>query len=115
MTVATYHLERNCVPLDDEIAREQAGDTLSGIARHVTQDGCQFVITGPAPKPGCRLTCQLGINPPIAGVVRWIVEDRIGFAFDGLLDSARLTELVNLGVQVSAIPLEASEDPADRR
>ncbi|WP_221419977.1 PilZ domain-containing protein [Novosphingobium chloroacetimidivorans] len=106
MTVATHHFPRRPTPVGEAATRGDAAGTLHGIARHVTEDGCQFVTTGPTPKSGCRLRCLLSSNPAVSGVVRWIVEDRIGFAFDQPLDAGSLAELASHSVQVKAIVLE---------
>ncbi|VWX52233.1 hypothetical protein [Novosphingobium sp. 9U] len=81
---------------------------LLGVARHVTADGCQFALVGSRPSAGTRLACKLSGNAPVIGTVRWIVEDRVGFAFDQPLDAASLADLGSHCLQVKAIELVAA-------
>lgn len=108
MIAAMPHLSRLSDAPGAAADREEANGRLYGVARHVTADGCQFAITGPRPAAGCHLTCRLSANAAVTGVVRWIVEDRIGFAFDRLLDAGSLAELARHCLQVKALALEAA-------
>lgn len=92
---------------------EDTGGVLQGVARHVTIDGCQFVLTGPRPEAGMRLSCRLSAHASVTGTVRWIVEDRIGFAFQHPLDAANLAELASHAAQVKAIELAALPEMAE--
>lgn len=52
------------------------------VARHVCADGCQFVLKDDRVAPGQRFRFKLDGLAPVIGTVRWVVTDRIGFAFD---------------------------------
>ncbi len=80
--------------------------TFRAVARHVTHDGCQFVFREAVPGPAQRLTLVLEGNSPVSGVVRWIVTDRAGFAFDHGLDAEAMAELSNRSALVSEIELQ---------
>lgn len=54
----------------------------TALAKHVSADGCQFVVRREEFAPGQRLRFNLEGFEPVAGTVRWIVDDRVGFAFD---------------------------------
>lgn len=51
-------------------------------ARHVSAEGCQFVIDCEMPTKGERFAFSLDERITVAGTVSWVVKDRIGFAFD---------------------------------
>ncbi|MFC0205480.1 PilZ domain-containing protein [Novosphingobium soli] len=54
----------------------------SAVARHVSAEGCQFVVEQGNVAEGQSLGLAVDGHPPIRGTVRWVVSDRIGFAFD---------------------------------
>ncbi|WP_404480706.1 PilZ domain-containing protein [Novosphingobium sp. BL-52-GroH] len=55
----------------------------SAVARHISSEGCQFVVEQEDIAEGQRFSFAVDGHPPIRGTVRWVVSDRIGFAFDG--------------------------------
>ncbi|WP_067733345.1 PilZ domain-containing protein [Novosphingobium naphthalenivorans] len=52
------------------------------LAKHVFAEGCQFVVREESITPGQRFRFNLEGLEPVIGTVRWVVQDRIGFAFD---------------------------------
>lgn len=54
----------------------------SATARHISAEGCQFVVGPDRIAEGQRLRFALEGHPAVRGTVRWVVGDRIGFAFD---------------------------------
>jgi hypothetical protein len=68
---------------------------LEGAARHVSSEGCQFVMSGKAPGLGRRLRVAAGPQWAITGTVRWVVGERIGFAFDQRIDAAAVIALAD--------------------
>jgi hypothetical protein len=68
------------------VRRDQSAYACA-VARHVTSDGCQFVVESDVVAPeeiaqGQRFSFALDGHPPVRGTVRWVVHDRVGFAFD---------------------------------
>jgi hypothetical protein len=55
---------------------------VEAIARHVSVDGCQFVVMGDAPQVGERFSFAVGPDAAMFGSVRWVLGDRIAFGFD---------------------------------
>lgn len=51
-------------------------------ARHVCAQGCQFVAGREQFSKGERFAFAVNGTGRIAGTVRWVVKDRVGFAFD---------------------------------
>lgn len=80
---------------------------IVGTARHVSTEGCQFAIRGGRPAVGDRLGFGWR-GDPIAGTVRWVLEDRIGFAFARRLDPSICLELAGQSVALQALNPEAS-------
>lgn len=60
------------------------GDTAYAfaVARHVSSEGCQFVIEQDNIAEGQRFSFDVEGHDPVRGTVRWVVGDRLGFAFD---------------------------------
>ncbi|WP_159981645.1 PilZ domain-containing protein [Novosphingobium sp. 18050] len=54
----------------------------SAVARHISSEGCQFEVVRDDIAEGQRFSFALDGYPPIRGTVRWVVSDRVGFAFD---------------------------------
>lgn len=54
----------------------------SALARHVSADGCQLVVEQRPVAAGQSFSFALDGHPPVRGTVRWVVKDRVGFAFD---------------------------------
>ncbi|MCJ2185338.1 PilZ domain-containing protein [Novosphingobium beihaiensis] len=54
----------------------------TALAKHVFAEGCQFVVKQDSIAPGQRFRFNLEGLQPVVGTVRWVVEDRVGFAFD---------------------------------
>lgn len=54
----------------------------SAVARHISSEGCQFVVEQNVVAEGQRFSFALDGHPPVRGTVRWVVSDRVGFAFD---------------------------------
>lgn len=54
----------------------------SAVARHISSEGCQFEVVQDDIAEGQRFSFALDGHPPIRGTVRWVVSDRVGFAFD---------------------------------
>jgi hypothetical protein len=71
----------------------QNGDVLAGIARHVSREGCQFVMTGKAPSVGRRLRVMMESGACVSGTIRWVLGERVGFAFDRAIDEAEVAGL----------------------
>lgn len=69
------------------------GAALSGVARHVCVDGCQFVLSGHVPAVGDRLWFALASGEVITGWVSWILGERIGFAFSEQIGPATMSAL----------------------
>lgn len=67
---------RAVATMDDMLIRP------SGFARHVSADGCQFVLDRGVLKRGQKIAFRLDGIGTIRGDVRWTVGNRVGFAFD---------------------------------
>lgn len=52
------------------------------IARHVSSEGCQFVVEQDNIAQGQRFSFAVEGHSRVRGTVRWVVGDRLGFAFD---------------------------------
>ncbi|GGC14271.1 hypothetical protein GCM10011494_36370 [Novosphingobium endophyticum] len=63
-------------------------------ARHVSAEGCQFVVEREMPAKGERFAFHVDGRVAVTGTVRWVVSDRIGFAFDRLIDREMQTALL---------------------
>lgn len=63
-------------------------------ARHVSAEGCQFVVEREMPAKGERFLFHVDGQATVAGTVRWVVSDRIGFAFDSPIDREVQTALL---------------------
>ncbi|MFC0684813.1 PilZ domain-containing protein [Novosphingobium clariflavum] len=51
-------------------------------ARHISPEGCQLVIESSLLEKGLRLVMAMSGFARVTGTVRWVVGDRVGFAFD---------------------------------
>lgn len=80
--------------------------SLKGVARHVSGEGCQFVLIDNAPGVGQRLTFALACAPAISGVIRWVLGNRVGFAFDRPISDLAVAELTGYLAALQAIGLE---------
>lgn len=65
----------------------------SAVARHISSDGCQLVVQRDLFMQGERYSFTLDGFPMIQGTVRWVVKDRVGFAFDAPISSATQTAI----------------------
>lgn len=63
-------------------------------ARHVCAEGCQFVTEREQLFKGERFTFVVDGSNRIAGTVRWVVRDRVGFAFDAPIAERTRTALL---------------------
>jgi len=87
------------------VANTLAHDTaLHGIARHVSAEGCQFVIVGKVPSMGRRIRFVAAPDVTVIGTIRWVLGERIGVAFDRRIDAAAVAVLCN--PLVGALPIE---------
>ncbi|MCJ2182009.1 PilZ domain-containing protein [Novosphingobium sp. 1949] len=77
-----------------------------GVARHVSADGCQFVLEQGALERGQNLAFLLEGFGVVRGKVRWIVADRIGFAFDGRLERDAQRALAGMARAVHRVRFE---------
>lgn len=98
----------------DDTARSE---TLEGAARHVSAHGCQFVLNGRAPAVGCRLAFATPAGAAVSGTIRWVLRDRIGFAFDRPIDADAIAGLPREATVLRAVGLlpEGSAGPAPAR
>ncbi len=62
-----------------------ANPTIRAIARHVSGEGCLFLVPRGDLEPGEALLVSVATFPAVRGVVRWVLEDRLGFAFRQVL------------------------------
>lgn len=62
--------------------RRKPSAYASAVARHISAEGCQFSIEQDDVAEGQRFSFAIEGHPPISGTVRWVVGDRVGFAFD---------------------------------
>ena len=90
-----------------EGACEGLGHSWDGVARHVSADGCQLVITGEAPGAGQRLSFAIECGATITGSIQWVVGSRAGFVFDHRIDAATATGLSNHLAKFRTLELRA--------
>jgi len=76
----------------------------TALAKHVSPEGCQLVVERNLLEKGVRLVLSLAGNPRVTGTVRWVVEDRAGFAFDAPI-AADLMGMMRLGPQGPGLEL----------
>lgn len=62
--------------------RRKVSAYASAIAKHVSSEGCQFIVERENLAQGQRFAFTVDGYAPIQGTVRWVMSDRIGFAFD---------------------------------
>ena len=92
----------------NKVSGPMAGNDLAdftGIPRHVSAEGCQFVALGARPVVGQVLLVLLDSNLPVAGRVRWVVEDRFALVFDQPLARSVRKALENHGRVLGAVKL----------
>lgn len=77
----------------------------SAAAKHVSAEGCQFVLGCDDAVPGQRFRFDLTGCGPVFGTVKWSVSDRIGFAFDHPLCSESLRVLIGRGDTTRGVEL----------
>ena len=73
--------------------RMSGAGALDGVARHVAAEGCQFVLCTDAPAAGRWLVFVLESGASVTGRISWVVDRRIGFAFDRPLGPEAVAEL----------------------
>lgn len=95
--LATRRLPLTCDRLD--------GEQLRGYPRHVTAEGCQFLLASGHAGADERKVFTLPGGARVAGTVRWILEERVGFAFDRPLDDATLAALSEEVAALTALDL----------
>lgn len=78
---------------------------FTGIPRHVSAEGCQFVALGSRPAVGQSVLVLLDSIMPVAGRVRWVVEDRFALVFDQPLARSARKALENHGRVLGAVKL----------
>lgn len=84
----------------NEIAGSLAGRDLAdftGVPRHVSAEGCQFQAIGSLPEAGQALLVLIDQHMPLAGQVRWVVDDRFALVFDRPLSRPLRKALENHG------------------
>lgn len=62
--------------------RRKVSAYASAVAKHVSSEGCQFIVERENLVEGQRFTFTLDDHAPIQGTVRWVMSGRVGFAFD---------------------------------
>ncbi|MGF7152547.1 PilZ domain-containing protein [Novosphingobium gossypii] len=86
--------------------RRKPSTHASAVARHVTADGCQFVIERIGVSAGQCFSFVLDDHPPVRGTVRWVVRDRIGFAFDRPISRATQMAMLRRSKVVQGLDLQ---------
>jgi hypothetical protein len=84
-----------------------SGGALEGMVRHVSEDGCQLILVGKAPNVGRRLSLESSPGVTISGTIRWVLGERVGFAFDHRISPEAVTQVTVTGAQLKAIRLLA--------
>lgn len=64
------------------VSSAQTHSVRKAVAKHVYAEGCQFIVAPDSIAPGQRFRFNLDGLGPVVGSVRWVVDDRVGFAFD---------------------------------
>lgn len=83
-----------------------------GVARHVSADGCQVLLTAGTAVAGRRMLLMMAADRCVGGAIRWVLPDRIGFAFDAAIDPDTIAELAGQGLQPRAVQLVPVARPA---
>ena len=86
------------------------GASLRGIARHISAEGCQFVIVGKVPSIGRRVRLVVAPGVTVTGTIRWVLGERVGFAFDHRVDAATVAILSD--PLAGALPIELLAEPS---
>ena len=81
------------------------GEQLRGYPRHVTAEGCQFLLASGYAEPDERKVFTAPDGTPVVGAIRWILEERIGFAFDRPLGDATQAALSGAVAALTALEL----------
>lgn len=71
------------------VSRPVAGADISDFSampRHVSAEGCQFLVETARPTVGERLVVAVDPATRVPGQVRWVVDDRFALVFDQPLD-----------------------------
>lgn len=95
-------------PLASDRSRSEQ---LRGFPRHVTAEGCQFLLASGSGEPGARKIFTAPDGTPVEGTIRWIIEERVGFAFDRPLGNATHAALSDQVTALTAIELLAHRAP----
>lgn len=85
--------------------RVPGAGSLDGVARHVTAEGCQFVLSGDAPPAGKAMIFLLTSGAPVTGRIIWVLDRRIGLAFDHPLAPDYVDELSSQSSALKALRL----------
>lgn len=97
----------------DKALAEPRGAALEGLVRHVSEDGCQLILMAKAPNVGRRLSFECAPGSTISGTIRWVLGDRVGFAFDQRISPEAVAQVTATGAQIKTIRLLA--DPVVAR
>ena len=76
-------------------AEQQDSPYAAALAKHVSAEGCQFVLKREKVVQGQRFRFNLEGQAPVIGTVRWVVAERVGFAFDRPLCRSSLDALTS--------------------
>lgn len=85
---------------------------VTGVARHVSADGCQVLLTAGSASALHRMMLSMPSGGLVGGTIRWVLADRLGFAFDAAIDAQALAELAGQGAQPNAVQLLPVARPA---
>lgn len=88
-------------------ALPDASAHASAMARHVSVDGCQFVLEAEALAQGQRVAFALE-GRAVRATVRWIVQDRAGVAFDQPLSAAQAALMIGTSRAMQRLALYAA-------
>jgi hypothetical protein len=86
-------------------SKEARSDELRGYPRHATAEGCQFLLVSGSGSPDERKVFTAPDGTPVAGTIRWILEERVGFAFDRPLEDGTLRALSDEVAAVTTLEL----------
>jgi len=73
----------------EETVERKVSSHIPCMARHTSPEGCQLVVEPGTLSAGQRCALAFEALGRIAGTVRWVVDDRAGFAFDERIDRER--------------------------
>lgn len=108
LTSVNYYLAGSLEPPGEVNVsnRRKPSVHASAVARHVTADGCQFVIEKAGVAAGQCFCFVVDDHPPVRGTVRWVVRDRIGFAFDRPISRAAQIAMLRRSKVVQGVDLQ---------